>query len=258
MNFDISIHGDILEKEFTEFIRSNIPVYEKIWDIYIGNDGKNRLIEVPELTPEQRKQREFFSQYYYTAFESFVCIHLALVDICNYRVNSESKIRSLLHLFNYFVLFWAHVGRFNDNIKEIQKILNEKYRKIKIDLTTNLDSFYQERNQILHDRKIPYILVTNEIMIPKIDDKGFPGTWNELQSWYGTDVAQYNVLTEFINDSYMKLLSEYNSILSKIFDEIKEICEEKDLKIKPSESADYSNNFDSSSAEDVYKVSYKK
>lgn len=246
MKLEISNHGDNLEKEYSDFIKTNIPNYEIIWRMYIGNDGHNHLINTNKLSVTENKDREFFSQFHYTALESFISINETLNEIKEFRVDSNNKVKSLLKLFNSFLLFWALVGRFNDNIKKIQDNLK------KINLIIDLDDFYQTRNQILHDRKIPYLIIDKEIMIPKVQvSNQSDKDWNEWSSWFDMNPERYVTLTEFLDTSYLELLKTYNSILSKILDRIKDICTKKNILLVPSNEELYKNNPDSSGSADL-------
>ena len=81
MNFDISKHGDIIEQHYFKIIREKIPSYEEIWKRYIGNNGKAKIIDIPDLNPSESKNRIIFSQYHYSAFESLVCMHEIMKEI---------------------------------------------------------------------------------------------------------------------------------------------------------------------------------
>jgi len=252
MELDISKHGDNLEKEYSDFIRTNIPNYEEIWKRYIGNDGNNHLIKVVNLSPEEERDREFFSQFNYTALESFISIYETQCELREFKVDLNNKVKSLLKLFNSFILFWALIGRFNDNIKKIQDILN------KINLISDLYDFYQARNQILHDRKIPYLIIDEEIMIPTVlTSTQTDQDWNEWKSWFDMNPDRYVTFSEALEKTYLALLKTYNSILSKILDRVKDICKDNSIALIPLDEELYKNNSDSSGSAD-WKAYYSK
>lgn len=245
MEFDISKHGDNLEREYCAFIKTYLPSYEQIWERYIGNDGTNKMIDIPNLTGDEKKDREFFSQYHYTILESSACLQLLLDQLTSFRVNSERRVSSLLELNNLIISFWGHIGRIRDNISKILNIFNLS------SLMSDIEKFYQTRNQILHDRKFPYYIVDGEILIPPIEDGSEKSYgWHTSKSWFEMDTSNYNIMADFHNELYGEYINLVNSILFKVLPKIKEICERKNISIVPLNGIDYGTNTDSSGSAD--------
>lgn len=238
MGFSIKVHGDILEREYYDFIQQYVPAYELIWKIYIGNDGQNQMIEIPSLSSKEKERRYFFSQYHYTALESLV-----LMDITKKRI-LESKVTNIkenLEVFNYLITYIAHAGRIYDMVRKMGDKLGIP------DLKEDLYKYYQTRNELLHNKKIPYQLIEGEITIPIIESgEQINFAWNERKLWNDMDPNKFEFLNDFVNDTFNIISSMLNSALYRSYENIKKICETCEIKIEPNSKTDYSINADTS------------
>ena len=113
---DISKHGDILEQTYSELLFGKLPAYVEIWNRYIGNDGSANLIKIENLDEKETKNREIFSQYHYSAFESFVGMRLIADNIDQLDLTS---IEEYIRANNEFLAFQAHAGRIHDCVKKM-------------------------------------------------------------------------------------------------------------------------------------------
>ena len=77
--FDISKHGDYLEKMEVVFLRERLSAYEQIWSQLIGHDGKGKLPEL-SLLPQAKLIRADFGDRMYTCLESLICMRTVIED----------------------------------------------------------------------------------------------------------------------------------------------------------------------------------
>lgn len=155
---DVTIHGDRLEREFGDIINNHLPAYNKIWSLYIGNDGQSKMPVFTHLPAEEARRRQIFSQYHYSCFESIVSLKVICEKVKVFKINND--IHDYIQVNNDFVAFQAHAGRIRDCMKKIGESMNVG------DLATGLEEYYQQRNNVLHGCKIPFSIIEGYLAIP--------------------------------------------------------------------------------------------
>jgi len=233
MPLEISKHGDILEQHYYSIIEQHIPAYEEIWTRYIGNNGKAKLIHIDNLSAEESKKRILFSQYHYSAFESIVCIQELINDVDNIELRD---IKNYVRLNNYFLSFQAHAGRIRDCVKKMGECFDVN------DLYMILDDFYQQRNEILHGSKIPFLIVDGFYAIPLIKGSDEDAEkWHDKMGW--DDIQNKDQNYKFINDhmteSYREILKLLNRCLYHLLPYIKQIVENYGFHLEPNNDIEY-------------------
>jgi hypothetical protein len=159
MELDISKHGDILERNYSGLIDQRLPAYSEIWKRFIGNTGKGRMIEIPNLQEDEERKRIIFSQYHYSCFESIVGMNLLVGRISS---TSISDIDEYVQINNDFLSFQAHAGRIRDCVRRMGELFGLD------NLDKGLNDFYQQRNEVLHGCKVPYMIIEGMLAIPPI------------------------------------------------------------------------------------------
>ena len=209
---DISKHGDVLEKEYNELLLGKLLAYVEIWKHYIGNDGTGRLIEMPNLDDQETKNREMFSQYHYSAFESLVGMKL-VVD----SVDEIESIEDYIRANNEFLAFQAHAGRIHDVIAKMG------YHFGFNDLNKKLKDYYQQRNVILHGCKIPFIFIEMLLAIPPImGSEEQPEKWHLKKSWNEVRDEDYAILSEYLEETFESITVLLNNALNRLLPRVKE------------------------------------
>jgi hypothetical protein len=268
MKYNVSDHGDILEVESCEFIRSNIPYYESVWQTYIGNKGNAIKADIPDYPFEEKRQR--FSEHTYTVLESSYIL---------YKINDnkifEKEINSFQDYFefnNAFISFFAHIGRCNDNLLEASIALGMSEGEVK-KVRERLREIYVARNIIIHGKKIPFSLdEMGLIKIPMINttDEKSAGWNDKISKWadapsmknkYAADTCEdfLNSLLKIVNNTfalfYEKITEELNQGNQKIKFEFQQFHPEKSIyNITASGSSGFSfDKFDAPKAEDYLK-----
>ncbi len=219
--FNIAEQGDELEKRNTDFIFSNIPNYEKIWKVFIGNKGGERpeMALMKNMSGEDEVKRRNFSEWHYTCLESFVLMNKSIQNAYNLEVNMYDD---YLNLLNYFFVFQAHSGRIRDNIGNMCEKIFESNSVAKHH-SLRLEEFYQRRNEVLHGKKLPFNIVSGLLYIPEIKGKEEESfKWNSHKQWDEINDEELKVANEYMDETIQEMTNIVNSILGAMYDEIME------------------------------------
>jgi len=218
--------GDLLESQNLEFINKYLSNYKKIWEIYLGNDGTNRLPK-QNISSIENRRREKVSQHNYTCLESVICMKAILEIIDKKQINSF-EINQLIEVYNLYMCFFAHIGRIRDNLIYSYKKVNDDEILLK-EFKKPLESFYKERCVVLHNIKIPFTIskkgmnVSTIKSISKTTQKGnskFELSWNDLLNIEKTEIKKYLKETFYgmakvTNDAMGEILKPINRIVTK-------------------------------------------
>jgi len=221
---NIAEHGDRLEREYADFIKEKLPVYELIWQRYIGHDGRGHYLSLPNLAPEQKEKRDKFCQYHYTCLESAVCL-LNIVETSNNQKNDCME--TYIGIINNLLAYHAHMGRIRDCVKKMGELFKMR------NLHDGFDDFYKQRNQVLHDRKLPMFELEGEIAIAVPEgNKPDDGKWNDQKTWDDVTLNDAAFLSSYLNETFDKLIPVLNASLYKIFALVKQDTEKYDINIE--------------------------
>jgi hypothetical protein len=259
--YNVNDHGDLLEKEATEFIRTKFPYYESVWQTYIGNVGNATIAPLPNY-PNTAK-RISFSEHSYTVLESCYMIQLIL-DTHIF----EAEIKNFKTYFDFnksLICFFACLGRIRDTVIKAAEDLGMNTNN----LQSSLKEYYEARNIIIHGKRIPIVLDEHGmVMMPLLktektrgdawSDKGYG--WADISylptEYANTNCSQYfDGLLEIINGVFALFLNVIQYELKSIRTSLQFI------RNAPASSTGYSGYFDPSGSTrvppgvvDVYKI----
>ena len=230
MKLDISKHGDILEVGYFDLLNERIPAYIEIWTRLIGNDGSAKLIQVSGLDQLVREKREIFAQYHYSAFESIVGMKL-IVDNVN-KINLES-IEGYIQANNEFLAFQAHAGRIPDCVKKMGEFFGIE------NLERHLYDYYQQRNEVLHGCKIPFMIIEGVLAIPTLMGlEQDPNKWHSDKSWSEVKSEDFDFLSSYLTDSYEGIAGQLNKTLFNLLPKVKDFVDQHKIHLQiPDEKA---------------------
>lgn len=231
MQPNISKHGDVLEQAYNELLLGKLPAYVEIWSRFIGNDGTANLIEIPNLDDQETKKREIFSQYHYSAFESLIGMKLIADNIDKIDLTS---IEGYISANNEFLAFQAHTGRVHDCLKKMGTIFRLQ------ELEKELYDYYQQRNEILHGCKIPFMIIEGLLAIPAIMGRDQdPSKWHSDKSWNEVKPEEFAFLSEYLSETLDGITKLLNKALYKLLPKIIDFVQSKefvlDIPIKDAE-----------------------
>jgi hypothetical protein len=226
MMFKLEFHGDSLERAYADFICQRFPVYEEIWKIYIGNNSKAKIIALDHLEPNLSANRVQFSEYNYSCLESIILLK-RIVD--RYLVERVlNNIEEYLDSQNDFLLFQLHLGRIKDLVEKMGVIINKK------GIEKELNEYYQQRNTVIHGKKLPFIFIEGVlgIPIPKGQDEDI-GKWSSDKNWDDVDANSFELISEFYKVTFDNLLICLNKVYFNILTSIKSIVQVNNIEIQP-------------------------
>jgi len=236
MGFDISTHGDYLEHSYAEFIKSRMPLYEDIWKIYIGNNGAGKMIEIPNIKGEDHINRIKFSELNYSCLESIVALKRIADKNTEYVI--IEKFDDYLNAQNEFILFQVFLGRIRDLVEKMGVILGINA------LSEPLYEYYQQRNTVIHGKKLPFIIIYGVLGLVEPQGKEEDNSkWSSDKNWQDVDTNDFKILSEFYNDSFNELLNILMGVYNTMLVKVKEIVKMHTIIIEPKQSQyDYSVN----------------
>lgn len=229
MEQEISKSGDLLERSYSNLIKTRIPAYEEIWKMYIGHDGQGRMLEVNGLSANQEKTRVTFSQYHYTCLECIVGMNFIIEKAKHY---SFSKINDLLQQNIDFIAFHAYVGKIRDGIETMGTLMS------KPDLFLKFDNYWKERCVVIHDKKLPFSIIDGVYLILKKPQLIKDYANNEEFSWYSFNENDFAFISDYLTETFEGVLNELNSSLFDLLNAIKKIKEETHFNLKSSDYED--------------------
>jgi len=217
MKFSIKIHGDSLERTYSDFILRNFNTYESVWSIYIGNKGNNTKADLDGYPYEEKRQS--FSEHTYTILQSVISLY-RLIDNPIFQDVSINDIEQVLDLQNNLLLFFTHIGRINDNIVSASSCLTNSNTK---DVADSLSELYHKRHILVHGKLIPIAFETNgKISLPILSKGGVDITgWNHKQhNWQDMTAMKTESVAITLSQLYWELLPKLVDIFAKFKSDI--------------------------------------
>ena len=214
IEFQTLEQGDLIERENASWIRDNMPVYEKIWQRYLGNDGRGQPVKVQGLESSVQVRREKFYQAHY----SMMVALLQLRDIRDEfqvslgQVNQANFVAEYMRVSRDVTAFMCFIGCVRDMMVRIDSSL-----QLHGDVATRFQSFYEQRNNYLH----------SAILSHRIDDDGLlsmavpagntesNSDWYSKSLWSESDFKRFVPIPDFTQETLQKLLTEVNIALNQ-------------------------------------------
>ncbi|MDH3651634.1 MAG: hypothetical protein OEQ53_18265 [Saprospiraceae bacterium] len=234
--WNLSEHGTPFEKKNVEWIRQNIPAYERYWARYTGavQDGRIfREAEIHGITVKRDRMRKRLGQWNYSALMN--CFHLLELWKATHKSDYEIK-RSLEFERIYFLAVSLFYNGINC-LQKVQSILNEA--RVKADAGKKNDKKKKRRDKtkgkhIPINLKVPGLKELRDAMIHNIRplvqvdinkgefqvacNLGFFENRADDWIWSDTDFfkdLQYKPISAFIWDLLQSLKDETNKIINE-------------------------------------------
>lgn len=184
--------GDAFECGCAEWIRAKLPSYEKIWQDFIGHDGKGHPLPIEGLNDvDENRRRRFYQAHYSFAQSAYRLDQLA--DKASAEVHPIHRIEEFWPYYDQFSLFVTLVGHVCDMFEIMDVELG-----VKGVLYEEFKEFYAQRSQIMHGPRppvkfdgtswaIPAIAGSNE----KYEEWASKGTWDSVMGGEFVYVVDY-------------------------------------------------------------------
>lgn len=225
LEWEISKHGDLLEREHSQFIVEKMEAYGKIWQIFIGNQGGAQMAKISNISNSLSELRIQFSELNYTIFESIVCMkrihdrHKAVVEV--------HKLDDSIDLLNDFIAFMAHAGRARDSAMNICQLLFGKNETI----STQLVEWYEQRNSVLHGKKLPFSIEDGLYKIARPKGAEQRNDYYNNQTWTEANNFTFEFIADFIVQNFEEMTCIINKIMHTWFSNIKQRMSDEGLRL---------------------------
>jgi len=218
---DLASNGDPLEREYAAFLRDRLPSYGLVWSHFVGNDGSSDLPGVPGLTPALELMRGQVNQLSYSAMESAI-----IAERCNTKIGSLTAGYALtgsltadayLDLSETLFGYYAHLGRIRDLVEKMGAAIGLPR------LAEKLDEYYKQRNNILHEARVPMMLTGNAIgIVPPEGAADDEKKWGKNRLWTAKerlDMRDVSPLIKETTDAVLQKLEDaFASAYSHLMD----------------------------------------
>jgi len=210
-------HGDDVERRFANFINERIPEYETLWSRYIGNDGTSKLAAPNYMNSKLENARERTAQFSYTALEALLCAEL----VCR-RVESEQigdaqvadRTERYMSAINDLIAFYAQIGRAVDSFRKLGKIWKDK------SLAHPLNDYYQQRNIVLHEAKMPFCFDGEVLSLAKPEGAAPDSArWTGEMFWYQSSALPREAMPDLLRSAIDEVLKLANSAYARLHDQ---------------------------------------
>lgn len=221
MEYNLKEHGDHLEKKYYDFIQINLPTYELVWKLYIGNKGDDTKADITNYSPDRDKKRQQFSEYSYTILQSVIALN-RLTESSFLEQKFENQTDEILDLQNFLLLFFTHLGRINDNVNAASScLLNIDSKK----LSGILEEFYYQRHILVHGQMIPMIFGEDrKVLLPILNkNKRTSLGWDHKKNnWDDITFLPTENFTTTIYQLYWDLIPKLKEIFGEFKNKINE------------------------------------
>lgn len=213
--FEIDIHGDMLEQKYSEFIKTHLSGYNKIWSTFIGNDGTAQLPDIIGLKKNEQKNRRIFSQYHYTCLESLICLYEIVENrdsLCMVNLQDSNGIKNYVNLMNMYIAFHAHAGRIKDLIYKMGNLYGIK------DLADKLNEYFKRRNTVLHESKAPIGFIEGIVAILTPEGESSDSTkWQSGKLWTDDSNTSIEFINDYFEDTFREIVTITNNCLERLY-----------------------------------------
>jgi hypothetical protein len=200
-------YGDDMEKHWGEKILGSIPSYATIWATYIGNDGSQNFLPMPDADKNGLEERIAFWQRLYTLFES-----LALCWEIEREFGHRDRVIDRADYYRYlnsWTAFYAHLGRIHDMAEGITDQLDQS------NLFAPFDPFYEKRHIALHGIKVPMCWAENVLCVPPLGEE--VRQWHTKMNWGELNNKHFGFLSSQVCETLRDLERVIEGFCAQVF-----------------------------------------
>jgi hypothetical protein len=224
---NLNVNGDLLERLNYDYIHTQIPNYEMIWDKFVS---VNFI-----LNGEKEELKQLISEYNYTCLESVICMKtIEEKDYTNIfsgngsdELTDNQKLSNYIAFINDFFVFEAHLGR-------IFETMERTWAFLRMQKDEHLIEFYHQRHNVLHSHKLPLQFHNKFIAIPELRAQGTENGWSDREkfSWddFLKDTKYVQAINDYFDDTMNRMVSALNDSFGAVMSKLKEQI--RDWKIK--------------------------
>jgi hypothetical protein len=206
--------GDLIERTFAEKIRELLPCYETIWGKYIGNDGDNTILEIPNESDSLKAVRKQISQLTYSLMHNALAMQRLLdqIQLNNVQLDKGTSAFDYFERRTFFNGITLECGKTRDHIESIYGCLEgvEKASSINT-IFQQLEDLYSVRHIGIHGKELPYFIENDQVYLPYFDRTN---GWKNEKSW--DDAIQGEPFSQWANQTIYLVISKINEVFCKL------------------------------------------
>lgn len=204
--------GDAFERKHADWIRRELPYYEKVWSAFIGHDGTGRPCEIQGLDEETENDRKRFYQAHYSFARSMRKVD-SIAEELNRTLGSTASYDEFEEQMDLLTDLFLWIGHARDMFKLISESLESEN-----DLHAPLQDFYAQRSHIIHAPRLPAKLEGDLLKVPKTGGTNLQiGEWDNRSTWDEIPDENYVFLRDFVCDSSAAFKKLVNDAHGKVF-----------------------------------------
>lgn len=229
-NYMLALHGDLLEKQASQFIVHHIPGYQDIWQRYIGHDQCGNMARLINASADDEEFRVHFAQHHYTILESTFFMQKIADDYSE--ASAVATFEDFRRVINDIMAFQAYSGRLRDNLEKCGEMIAGK--KFALSLIQGFSSLYSQRHVFIHGCKIPFVIDGGvfKMPMPKRNADSRDG-YGQNEPWYTISSSDMVKVGAFLSEVMVELLPKVNSSLFLLLPKVKELIQAKQLSLEP-------------------------
>ena len=192
--------GDKFENEHSSWIRSKLPIYELVWQKFIGHNQRGYpSIKLKGSEEIIKRHKHFYQSHYSFALAAYRLDSIASqADPIN--KGDDGEVDFLAEYERLFLVF-AYVGHIHDMFEMMDTAL-----KSKGSISSPFRDFYSKRSNILHGPRPPIKIDDTSVMIPKVSGRiDEQGEWSSKGTWDSVDTKNWTYLCDYIRDTVQEL-----------------------------------------------------
>ena len=210
--WDISLHGDDLERRESTFILSMIPAYAQIWERFIGRQPDGAAAELLFSSTSSsfdpagfQLTRLRYAQHHYSILASFDGMRRGM---------EETLSPSIDDAIDSVMLFHAYMGRVRDALKRAGDTIGVAEEMPRLEWWRKIQAVYAQRSVIIHGPHPPLLYNGYEFKIfgPADGFDDHTGLWS--------DATQFTSLLDYYDARIKELIPLAQSGLSTFLGQI--------------------------------------
>lgn len=213
--FRIADHGDPVERMYASVLQEHLPGYVRLWESYIGNDGRSRLPVIAGLTADDEERRRRTNQFSYSAVLSYVAAHqigARLSSIHMEALDARAQAEVYLQAASDVVSFFAHVGRVQDMMDKVAGVWRDP------GIAVPLNEYFQQRSNVLHEADLPRFFIEGALaIIPPEGEQPDATRWRRDSSWTAADPKDAVLAEEYVRTTLLGLRQHLNDAFERLY-----------------------------------------
>jgi hypothetical protein len=204
--------GDAFEITHADWIRRRLPMYETVWQEFIGHNGRGQPLPIVGLTSDQNSRRAKFYQAHYSAARGCFRVDEELGKL-EAGLGEVRDVQSLMQVQHTFFDFMSCIGYVRDQFLAIEGALG-----LNGELYGPLQSYYEQRSQVTHGPQLPFNIEGSLMRIPRLaHENKSSNEWDSKSLWLDFEAQKFVYIADFCRETGESFFNLVNSLHPKIY-----------------------------------------